>query len=345
MKENVLTGDRPTGNLHIGHYVGSLKKRLEYQEDNKYNLYVFIADLQALTDNFRKPEYVRKNTIEVAIDYLSIGLDPKKCTIFIQSQIPELSELNMYYLNLVTLSRLQRNPTVKQEIKQKNMEKSIPAGFLTYPVSQTADITAFDCKYVPVGEDQIPMIEQAREIVETFNKIYGETLVMPEAVLPENKTSRRLPGIDGNNKMGKSLNNAIYLSDDSYKVKQKVMMMYTDPNHIKITDKGKIEGNIVFTYLDVFCEDIHFEKYLNEYKNLDELKSHYQKGGLGDVKIKMLLYDILEELLTPIREKRKYYENNKSEVLKILEEGSEKARIKAQEVLKRVKTALKIEYF
>jgi len=343
MKENILTGDRPTGRLHIGHYVGSLKKRLEYQETD--NLYVFIADLQALTDNFKNPDLVRKNTMEVAIDYLSVGLDPNKCTIFIQSQIPELSELNMYYLNLVTLSRLQRNPTVKQEIKQKNMDKSISTGFLTYPISQAADITAFDCKYVPVGEDQLPVVEQAREIVETFNKIYGETLIMPEAVLPSSKICRRLPGIDGNEKMGKSLNNAIYLADDSNTVKQKVMSMYTDPNHIKIEDKGQIEGNMVFTYLDAFCEKKHFEKYLNEYKNLDELKNHYKQGGLGDVKIKMFLYNILEELLTPIREKRKYYENNKDEVLKILEIGSKKAREKAQEVLKRVRTALKIEYF
>jgi tryptophanyl-tRNA synthetase len=344
MKDIILTGDRPTGRLHIGHYVGSLRNRLELQESGKYESFVFIADMQALTDNAKNPEKVRENVFQVAIDYLSIGLDPNKTTMFIQSLIPELNELTMFYLNLVTVSRLQRNPTVKEEIKQKDFETSIPAGFLTYPVSQAADITAFNAKYVPVGEDQIPMIEQTREIVNTFNNLYGEVLTLPEAILPK-ESCRRLPGIDGKSKMSKSLGNCVYLSDSSDVVRKKVMEMYTDPNHLKVEDPGSIEGNVVFTYLDAFCNEEHFSKYLPEYKNLEELKNHYKNGGLGDVKVKMFLFNILEELLIPIREKRAYYETHMDEVYKIFKEGSEKARKVAADTLIRVRKAIGVEYF
>lgn len=345
MKHNLLTGDRPTGRLHLGHYVGSLINRIELQESDKYKQFVFIADTQALTDNARNPKKVKDNVIQVALDYLSVGIDPKKTTIFIQSLIPELCELNMYYLNLVTVSRLERNPTVKEEINQKHFDKSIPAGFLTYPVSQTADITAFNAKYVPVGEDQVPVIEQAREIVHTFNNLYGDVLTMPEAILPKNDICKRLPGTDGLAKMSKSLHNCIYLSDNSADVKKRVMEMYTDPDHLKVENPGKVEGNTVFMYLNAFCNIEHFTKYLPDYKNLDELKEHYKKGGLGDVKVKMFLYNILEELLIPIREKRKYYEEHLDEVYKILEDGSNEARKVAADTLKRVRRAIGIEYF
>lgn len=345
MKYNLITGDRPTGRLHLGHYVGSLKKRLELQESDQYNQFVFIADMQALTDNAKNPQKIKDNILQVAIDYLSVGIDPNKTTIFIQSQIPELCELNMYYLNLVTVSRLQRNPTVKEEIKQRNFDQSIPAGFLTYPVSQAADITAFNAKYVPVGDDQLPLIEQTREIVNTFNSTYGDTLVLPEAILSSIEVCKRLPGIDGKAKMCKSLNNCIYLSDTSEVVKEKVMSMYTDPNHLKVEDPGCIDDNTVFSYLDAFSNEEHFKKYLPEYNNIEQLKDHYKKGGLGDVKIKMFLYNILEEVLMPIREKRKYYEQHTEEVYKILKEGSLKAREVAKETLKKVRKAIGIEYF
>ncbi len=345
MKKIILTGDRPTGKLHLGHYVGSLKNRLELQENPDYEQYVFIADLQALTDNARNPEKIRNSLKEVALDYLSIGLDPKKTTMFVQSQIPELSELNMYYLNLVTLSRLKRNPTIKTEINERGFGEAIPVGFLTYPISQAADITAFQADLVPVGEDQLPLIEQCKEIVHTFNSFYGNVLKEPEALLSSNEACKRLPGIDGKNKMSKSLGNCIFLSDDSDTVYKKVMSMYTDPNHIKIEDPGNIEDNAVFTYLDAFACDSHFKKYLPEYTNLDALKEHYKKGGLGDVKIKKFLYNILEELLTPIREKRAYYEEHLDLVYKILEEGSKKARITANKTLNDVKKAMGINYF
>jgi tryptophanyl-tRNA synthetase len=343
--KRILTGDRPTGRLHLGHYVGSLKNRVEMQNSGKYEPFVFIADMQALTDNAKNPEKIRENLIEVAIDYLSVGINPEKTTIFVQSMIPELCELSMLYLNLVTVSRLERNPTVKDEIKQREFNKSIPAGFLAYPVSQAADITAFNADYIPVGEDQVPVIEQTREIVHTFNSLYGKTLVMPEAILPELSICKRLPGTDGKAKMSKSLNNGIYLADDSKALKEKVMAMYTDPNHIKAEDPGKIEGNVVFSYLEAFAIDEHFKKFLPEYRNLDELKNHYKKGGLGDVKVKLFLFNILDELLTPIREKRKYYENHKEEVYRILKDGSEVARKVAKETLKRVRKAIGIEYF
>lgn len=339
----LITGDRPTGKLHLGHYVGSLKSRVELQENDKFKQFVFIADMQALTDNAKTPEKVRENVINVALDYLSVGIDPNKTTIFIQSLIPELCELNMYYLNLVTVSRLERNPTIKTEIKQRGFEESIPAGFLTYPVSQAADITAFNAKYIPVGEDQVPLIEQAREIVNTFNSIYGDTLTMPEAILPTNNICKRLPGTDGKNKMSKSLGNCIYLADDSKTVKEKVMSMYTDKDHIKVTDPGKIEGNAVFTYLDALATE---EDFINsEYNNLDEMKEHYIKGGLGDVKVKLFLYNIIERILTPIREKRKYYEDRIDEVYKILEEGSNEARNVAKQTLNNVRNAIGINYF
>lgn len=346
MKEIILTGDRPTGNLHLGHYVGSLKRRVELQNSGKYDeIYIMIADAQALTDNADNPEKVRKNILEVALDYLSVGLDPTKSTLFIQSQIPALYELTAYYMNLVTVSRLQRNPTIKAEIKQRGFETSIPSGFLNYPVSQASDITAFDATCVPVGEDQMPMLEQTQEIVHSFNRIYGETLVNPKILLPENQVCGRLCGIDGKAKMSKSLGNCIYLNDPSDVVKKKVMSMYTDPGHIKITDPGKIEGNTVFTYLDAFCNDEHFKKYLPDYNNLDELKAHYQKGGLGDVKIKRFLFAVLEDMLAPIRERRKEYEKDIEGVMKILEEGTIKANKKANGTLKRVKDSMKINYF
>lgn len=346
MKKIILTGDRPTGNLHLGHYVGSLKNRVELQEKHDYDeMYVFIADTQALTDNFNNPKKVRDNIIEVALDYLSVGLDPNKVTIFIQSMISPLCELTMYYMNLVTLSRLERNPTVKTEIKQKDFGNSIPVGFLNYPISQTADITAFEATIVPVGEDQLPMLEQAREIVRSFNNIYGKTLVEPEALIPDSVVCRRLPGTDGKAKMSKSLGNCIYLKDDSKTVKKKVMSMFTDPNHLRVEDPGSTKDNPVFIYLEALSTDEHFKKYLPEYKNLDELKAHYEKGGLGDVKVKNFLYEVIEDTLRPIREKRKYYEDNIDLVYDILKEGSAKALEKANSTLKKVKKAMLIDYF
>jgi len=342
----ILTGDRPTGRLHLGHYVGSLKNRVRMQNEGDYDkMFVFIADAQALTDNFDNPEKVRENIKEVALDYLAVGLDPNKCTMFIQSMIPELTELTFYYMNLVTVARLHRNPTVKAEIEQKGFEESIPAGFFTYPVSQTADITGFKANLVPVGDDQLPMIEQAREIVRKFNNIYGETLVEPEAVLPSDEKCYRLVGIDGNAKMSKSLGNCIYLSDSEEEIKKKIFSMYTDPNHIKIEDPGKIEGNVVFTYLDVFCKEDSFEKFLPEYKNLDELKAHYQKGGLGDMKIKKFLNSIIQEELRPIRERREELAKDIDAVYDILRKGSIEARKEVVRTLNEVKRAMKINYF
>ena len=346
MKKIILTGDRPTGNLHLGHYVGSLKNRVELQNQGDYDeMYVFIADVQALTDNFNNPRKVRDNIKEVAIDYLSVGLDPTKVTIFIQSMIPELAELTVYYMNLVTLARLERNPTVKSEIKQKDFGNSIPVGFLNYPISQAADITAFQSTIIPVGDDQLPMIEQTREIVRSFNNIYGDTLVEPNALISDNKICRRLPGTDGKAKMSKSLGNCIYLKDDSQTVKKKVMSMFTDPNHIRVEDPGDTKNNTVFIYLEALCTNEHFKKYLPEYKNLDELKAHYEKGGLGDVKIKNFLYNVIEDILAPIRSKRKYYEDNIDLVYDMLKKGSAKAEKKANETLKRVKKAMLIDYF
>ena len=341
----ILTGDRPTGKLHLGHYIGSLKNRVVLQNEGNYDeMYLMIADSQALTDNFDNPKKVRDNIINVALDYLSVGIDPKKVNIFIQSQIPALTELSFYYMNLVTVSRLQRNPTVKNEIKEKNFEKSIPVGFFCYPISQAADITAFKANIIPVGNDQLPMLEQTNEIVSSFNRIYGETLVPCNAILNENKIAQRLPGLDGNAKMSKSLNNGIYLSDPSDVIYKKVMSMYTDPNHIKVEDPGKVEGNMVFTYLDVFSSDEQISKY-SEYRTLDEMKKAYEKGGLGDVKIKKVLYNILEEILSPIREKRKYYEEHLDEVYSILKEGTTKANEKANKTLKEVKKAIMIDFF
>lgn len=341
----ILTGDRPTGKLHLGHYIGSLKNRVVLQNEGNYDeMYLMIADSQALTDNFDNPKKVRDNIINVALDYLSVGIDPKKVNIFIQSQIPALTELSFYYMNLVTVSRLQRNPTVKNEIKEKSFEKSIPVGFFCYPISQAADITAFKANIIPVGNDQLPMLEQTNEIVSSFNRIYGETLVPCKAILNENKIAQRLPGLDGNAKMSKSLNNGIYLSDPSDVIYKKVMSMYTDPNHIKVEDPGKVEGNMVFTYLDVFSSDEQISKY-SEYRTLDEMKKAYEKGGLGDVKIKKVLYNILEEILSPIREKRKYYEEHLDEVYSILKEGTNKANEKANKTLKEVKKAIMIDFF
>ena len=346
MKKIILTGDRPTGKLHIGHYVGSLKRRVELQNSGEFDeIFIMIADAQALTDNADNPEKVRQNIIEVALDYLSCGLDPAKSTLFIQSQIPELTELSFYYMNLVTVARLQRNPTVKSEIAMRNFEASIPVGFFTYPISQVADITAFKATTVPVGEDQEPMIEQTREIVRKFNSVYGEALVEPDILLPDNKACLRLPGTDGKAKMSKSLGNCIYLSDSEADVKKKVMSMYTDPNHIQVSDPGQIEGNTVFTYLDAFCREDAFEKYLPDYKNLDELKDHYRRGGLGDVKVKKFLNSVLQEELAPIRARRKEYEANIPYVYQILKEGSEKAERVAADTLAGVKAAMKINYF
>lgn len=342
----VLTGDRPTGRLHLGHYVGSLKRRVELQNNGEYDkMFVFIADAQALTDNADNPEKVRQNIIEVALDYLACGLNPEKVTLFIQSQIPELAELTTYFMNLVTVSRLQRNPTVKTEIQMRNFEASIPVGFFCYPISQAADIAAFKATTVPAGEDQEPMLEQTREIVKRFNGIYGETLVEPKILLPENQVCMRLPGTDGKAKMSKSLGNCIYLSDSEKEVQAKVRSMYTDPTHIKISDPGKIEGNTVFTYLDAFCRPEHFERYLPEYPNLDELKAHYQRGGLGDVKVKKFLNAILEELLAPIRARRKEAEQDIPEVYDILKRGSMQAREVAAQTLSEVRRAMKIDYF
>ncbi|MDD7305749.1 MAG: tryptophan--tRNA ligase [Peptoniphilaceae bacterium] len=346
MADIILTGDRPTGRLHLGHYVGSLKNRVRIQNEGNYDkMYVMIADAQALTDNFTNPEKIKESIGEVVLDYLSVGIDPQKTTIFVQSYVQELTELTFYLLNLVHLGRLQRNPTVKAEIKQKGFGESLPAGFLIYPVSQTSDIILFDANIVPVGEDQEPMIEQARELVRAFNSIYGQTFVEPKAVIPENKYQRRLPGIDGNAKMSKSLNNCIYLSDTEEEVRRKVMSMFTDPDHIKVSDPGKIEGNIVFTYLDVFAKDSDFEKYLPEYKNLDQLKEHYQRGGLGDVKVKKFLNEILQAELRPIRQRRKEYAKDMEKIFKMLEKSSQEARLIGQKKIAQVHKAMGIDYF
>ena len=343
-RKTILTGDRPTGKLHLGHYAGSLRNRVELQNSGKYDMYVFIADMQALTDNAKNPQKIRDNIIEVALDYLSVGLDPKKTCIFVQSQIPALSELTMYYMNLVSLARLKRNPTIKSEIKERGFGETIPVGFLTYPISQAADITAFDADLVPVGEDQAPILEQDIEIVRTFNSIYGKTLKEPKQLTPEN-VCKRLPGIDGKNKMSKSLGNCIYLSDTPEEVTKKVMTMYTDPNHIRVEDPGDTKNNPVFMYLEAFSTDEHFTKYLPEFKNLEDLKTHYEQGGVGDVKIKKFLANVLNDVLTPIRERRAIYENNIEAVYKMLEEGSKKARAKSEEVLARVRKAIGVEYF
>lgn len=346
MGKIILTGDRPTGRLHIGHYVGSLRRRVELQNSGEFEkIFIMIADAQALTDNADNPEKVRQNIIEVALDYLSAGLDPAKSTILIQSQIPELTELTFYYMNLVTVSRLQRNPTVKAEIQMRNFETSIPVGFFCYPISQAADITAFKATTVPVGEDQLPMLEQTREIVRKFNDVYGETLVEPDALLPTEAAARRLPGTDGGAKMSKSLGNCIYISDNSAEVKTKVMSMFTDPDHIKVSDPGKIEGNTVFTYLDAFSKPEHFAEYLPDYANLDELKDHYRRGGLGDVKVKKFLLNVLEETLTPIRARRAEYQKDIAGVYDILKKGSEAAREVAAKTLSDVKKSMKIDYF
>lgn len=344
--KNILTGDRPTGRLHIGHYVGSLRRRVELQNEGDYdNFYIEIADAQALTDNYDNPGKVRENVLEVALDYLACGIDPSKVTIFIQSQVPSLCELTFYYMNLVTLSRLERNPTIKEELKMRKFGSSIPAGFLTYPISQAADITGFDATIIPVGEDQLPMIEQTREIVRSFNNIYGSILHEPNAILPKSESANRLPGIDGRAKMSKSLNNCIYLSDEPEVIKEKVMSMYTDPEHIRVEDPGKIEGNTVFTYLDVFAKPEHFEKYLSDYKNLDELKNHYQRGGVGDVKIKLFLNNILQEELEPIRQRRKMLASDIESVYRILEEGTKKANLVCDEVCNNVKRLMGLNYF
>ena len=342
----ILTGDRPTGRLHIGHYVGSLRRRVELQNAGDYKkMFVFIADAQALTDNMETPEKVRQNVIEVALDYLACGLDPERCTLFIQSQIPELCELTFYYMDLVTVSRLQRNPTVKTEIQMRNFETSIPVGFFTYPISQAADITAFKATTVPVGEDQEPMLEQAREIVRRFNHIYGETLVEPEILLPDNAACLRLPGTDGKAKMSKSLGNCIYLSDDADTVLQKIKTMYTDPKHLRVQDPGQVEGNPVFTYLDAFCRPEHFGRYLPDYPNLDELKAHYRRGGLGDVKVKKFLTAIMQETLEPIRTRRKEFEQDIPAIYAMLKKGCEQAREAAAQTLDDVRRAMKINYF
>ncbi len=346
MKNIILTGDRPSGKLHIGHYVGSLKRRVELQNSGKFDkIYIMIADAQALTDNFDNPDKVRANITEVALDYMACGIDPTKSTIFVQSHIAELTELTFYYMNLVTLARLERNPTVKAELKQKNFELSIPMGFLTYPVSQTADITAFKANTVPVGEDQLPMLEQAREIVRSFNGLYGETLVEPKAVLPENQACLRLPGTDGMAKMSKSLGNCIYLSDSADEIKRKVMGMYTDPNHIKVTDPGNTKDNPTFIYLEAFSTDEHFQKYLPEYANLDELKAHYERGGLGDMKVKKFLNSVMQEILEPIRLRREELAKDIPAVWDMLYKGSEEARAVAAQTLAEVKKAMKIDYF
>ena len=343
MEKIILTGDRPTGRLHVGHYVGSLKRRVELQNSGEYDkIFIMIADAQALTDNADNPEKVRQNIIEVALDYLSCGLDPEKSTIFIQSQVPELTELSFYYMNLVTVSRVQRNPTVKAEIQQKKFESSIPVGFFCYPISQAADITAFRATTVPVGEDQLPMLEQCKEIVHKFNTVYGETLTEPEIILPSNKACLRLPGIDGKAKMSKSLGNCIYLSDEEADVKKKVMSMFTDPNHLRVEDPGRVEGNPVFIYLDAFCKPEYFAEFLPEYQNLDELKAHYTRGGLGDVKVKKFLNKVLQAELSPIRERRKYWEQHLDDVYDILKEGSKVAEAKAAQTLHDVRSAMQI---
>ena len=346
MKQIILTGDRPTGRLHVGHYVGSLKERVKLQNSGNYDeIYIMIADAQALTDNAEHPEKVRQNIMQVALDYLACGLDPEKSTIFIQSMIPELTELTFYYMNLVTVSRLQRNPTVKSEIQMRNFEASIPVGFFTYPISQAADITAFRATTVPAGEDQMPMVEQTREIVHKFNSVYGETLTMPNILLPENQVCMRLPGTDGKAKMSKSLGNCIYLSDEPKDIKKKIMSMYTDPNHIRVEDSGQVEGNTVFTYLDAFCRPEHFAEFWPDYANLDEVKEHYQRGGLGDVKVKKFLNKVLEAELAPIRARRKEFEKDIPAVYEILKKGSEIARAEAEKTLHDVRDAMQINYF
>ncbi len=346
MDKIILTGDRPTGRLHVGHYVGSLKRRVELQNSGEYKkTFIMVADAQALTDNIENPEKIRQNIIEVALDYLACGLDPQKSTLFIQSQISELCELTFYYMDLVTVSRLQRNPTVKSEIQMRNFEASIPVGFFTYPISQAADITAFKATTIPVGGDQLPMIEQTREIVHKFNSVYSEVLVEPEALLPQNDACMRLPGIDGKAKMSKSLGNCIYLADSADDVKKKIMSMYTDPLHLQVSDPGHLEGNTVFTYLDAFCKPEHFERYLPDYTDLDELKAHYTRGGLGDVKVKKFLNNVIQEELEPIRERRKMYEKDIPEIYNILKKGSDTAREVAAQTLSEVKSAMRINYF
>ena len=346
MGKIMLTGDRPTGRLHVGHYVGSLKRRVELQNTGDFDeMFVMIADAQALTDNADNPENVRQNIIEVALDYLACGLDPQKCTLFIQSQIPQLCELSFYYMNLVTVSRLQRNPTVKSEIQMRNFEASIPVGFFTYPISQAADITAFKANVVPVGEDQLPMLEQTKEIVRKFNSVYGDTLVEPEILLPENQACLRLPGTDGKAKMSKSLGNCIYLSEEPDEIQKKVFGMFTDPTHIKVSDPGKLEGNTVFTYLDAFCRPEYFAEFLPDYANLQELKDHYTRGGLGDMKVKRFLNNVLQAELEPIRNRRKEYQKDIPYVYEILKKGSEKAEAVAEKTLQEVKASMKINYF
>ena len=346
MKQIILTGDRPTGRLHVGHYVGSLKERVKLQNSGVYDeIYIMIADAQALTDNAEHPEKVRQNIMQVALDYLACGLDPEKATIFIQSMIPELTELTFYYMNLVTVSRVQRNPTVKAEIQMRNFEASIPVGFFCYPISQAADITAFRATHVPVGEDQMPMIEQCKEIVHKFNTVYGETLTDPKIVLPSNKACLRLPGIDGKAKMSKSLGNCIYLSDEETDVKKKIMSMFTDPNHLRVEDPGRVEGNPVFIYLEAFCKPEYFPEFLPEYQNLEELEDHYRRGGLGDVKVKKFLNKVMQAELGPIRARRKEWEQRIPDVLDILKEGSRVAQAKAAETLNDVKASMRINYF
>ena len=346
MGKVILTGDRPTGKLHLGHYVGSLRRRVELQNAGDYEkMFVFMADVQALTDNADNPEKIRQNIIEVALDYLSAGLDPEKCIIFIQSHIPELAELTTYLMNLITVSRVERNPTVKTEIKMRNFEANIPLGFFCYPVSQAADITLFKADIVPAGEDQKPMLEITRELVRRFNSTYGEVLVEPDIMLPDNETARRLPGTDGKEKMSKSLGNCIYLSDDAETVWQKVRSMFTDPNHLNVSDPGTVEGNAVFTYLDAFSCDEHFAKYLPDYQNLDEMKDHYRRGGLGDMKCKKLLNSILNEMLEPIRQRRHELEQDIPEIYNILRRGTEKARETAAQTMDEVRNAMKINYF
>lgn len=346
MSKIILTGDRPTGKLHVGHYVGSLRRRVELQNSGEFDkIFIMIADAQALTDNADNPQKIRDNIIEVALDYMACGLDPSKSTLFIQSQIPELCELSFYYMNLVTVSRLQRNPTVKAEIQMRNFETTIPVGFFTYPISQAADITAFKATTVPAGEDQMPMVEQTREIVHKFNTVYGETLVEPTILLPDNQACMRLPGIDGKAKMSKSLGNCIYLSEESEDIRKKVMSMFTDPDHLRIEDPGKLEGNTVFTYLDAFCKTEQFERYLPEYANLDELKDHYKRGGLGDVKVKKFLNNVLQEELEPIRNRRKELQKDIPYVYEVLKKGSEAARKVAAKTLDEVRASMKINYF
>ena len=346
MKKVILTGDRPTGRLHVGHYVGSLSERVKLQNSGQYDeIYIMIADAQALTDNAEHPEKVRQNIIQVALDYLACGIDPDKSTIFIQSMIPELTELTFYYMNLVTVSRVQRNPTVKAEILMRNFEASIPVGFFCYPISQAADITAFGATHVPVGEDQLPMLEQCKEIVHKFNTVYGETLTDPQIVLPSNKACLRLPGIDGKAKMSKSLGNCIYLSDEADDVKKKVMSMFTDPNHLRVEDPGKVDGNPVFIYLEAFSRPEHFEEFLPDYKNLEELEDHYRRGGLGDVKVKKFLNNVMQAELAPIRERRKAWEARIPDIYDILKAGSAVAEQKAAETMTAVKKAMQIDYF